>query len=353
MNRPVLAKKRAIMASLLLVILAAASFGFWDLNNNAQGAIIDPHPGLVGWWSFNEGTGTVAGDSSGNSNSAVTNGAVWVDGKYGKALSFNGANSYVETNSPLNVGTVFTLTAWINRSSLDKAFGYVISNGPSGGASNKFAFYPIAQFGYRLCLESGDGTHNELNHGNTVVPQNSWTYVALVINNGVGTFYLNGVPDGTFTLTYPNFNKNAKIEIGQSQDKYVDCFFGGIIDEARIYNRALSASEIQAEFGGAPEIPTNLQAKIPIGTTQVITTLSWQGTASINATIISPSQTYTESMLPTYQKTTFSTIDGTSNMLNIKRLSISVNALTSNQNWNISLMFDNPVPYQITVEVQK
>ena len=90
-----------------------------------------------------------------------------------------------------------------------------------------------------------------------------------------------------------------------------------------------------------------------MGTTQVITTLSWQGTASINATIISPSQTYTESTQPVYQKTTYSTSDGTSNMLNIKRLSVSIDALPSDQNWNITLTFDNPVPYQITVEVQK
>ena len=90
-----------------------------------------------------------------------------------------------------------------------------------------------------------------------------------------------------------------------------------------------------------------------MGTTQVITTLSWQGTASINATIVSPSQTYTESTMPVYQKTTYSTSDGTSNMLNIKRISVSVNALPSDQNWNINLTFDNPVPYQITVEVQK
>ena len=65
------------------------------------------------------------------------------------------------------------------------------------------------------------------------------------------------------------------------------------------------------------------------GTTQVITMLSWQGTGSINVTVISPSQNYTEDMMSEYQKTVYSTSGGTSSMLNIKRLSVSVNALSS------------------------
>jgi hypothetical protein len=54
-----------------------------------------------------------------------------------------------------------------------------------------------------------------------------------------------------------------------------------------------------------------------------------------------------------YQKTAYSTSGGISSMLNIKRLSVSVNALPSDQNWNVVLTFDNLVDYQLAVEVQK
>jgi hypothetical protein len=130
-------------------------------------------------------------------------------------------------------------------------------------------------------------------------------------------------------------------------------FFDGLIDEVRIYNRALSAAEIQADFQSGPGFSSNVLAKIPKGTTQVITTLSWQGAGSINATITSPSQTYTEDAIPVYQKTTYSTTSGNPTMLNVKRLSISVTALPADQNWPIVLTFDSVTAYQISVEVQK
>jgi len=74
---------------------------------------------------------------------------------------------------------------------------------------------------------------------------------------------------------------------------------------------------------------------------------------SINVTIESPLKNYTEDMVPVYQKTVYSTSGGTSGMLNIKRLSVSVNALSSDQSWYVMLTFDNVDAYQITVEAQK
>jgi FMN-dependent NADH-azoreductase len=74
---------------------------------------------------------------------------------------------------------------------------------------------------------------------------------------------------------------------------------------------------------------------------------------SINVTIESPLKNYTEDTVPVYQKTVHSTSDGTSSMLDIKRLSISVTALSSDENWYVMLVFDNAEDYSITVEVQK
>src|SRR3989338_9287108 len=65
----------------------------------ANAGIIGKPPtnlGLVGYWSMNEGTGSYAGDASGNKNTGtLTGGPTWVDGKRGKALSFDGSNDYV------------------------------------------------------------------------------------------------------------------------------------------------------------------------------------------------------------------------------------------------------------------
>lgn len=85
----------------------------------------------------------------------------------------------------------------------------------------------------------------------------------------------------------------------------------------------------------------------------MITTLSGQGARNINATVTSPSQSYTEDTTPIYQKTTYSTTNDQSGMLNIKRLSISVTALPADQSWTIALTFDSVTAYEIAVEVQK
>ena len=67
---------------------------------------------------------------------------------------------------------------------------------------------------------------------------------------------------------------------------------------------------IKSDFQVGPNFSSTLTANIPQGTTQVITTITWQGSGSINATITTPSQTYTEAMIPVYQMTTYSTTSG-------------------------------------------
>ena len=72
--------------------------------------------GLVGYWSFDEGSGAVAGDASGNGKNGTISGASWTDGKRGQALSFNGTNNYVDAG---NVGSgVKTISFWIKADSV-------------------------------------------------------------------------------------------------------------------------------------------------------------------------------------------------------------------------------------------
>ena len=62
---------------------------------------------------------------------------------------------------------------------------------------------------------------------------------------------------------------------------------------------------------------------------------------------------YTEDMVLVCQKTVYSASDGTSSMLDIKRLSISVSALSSDENWYVMLEFDDVEDYRITAEAKK
>jgi hypothetical protein len=76
-----------------------------------------PFRGLVGYWQFDEGSGTSGSDSSGQGNTGnLINTPTWIAGVSGNALSFNGTNQYVNIpdDNTLDFGTIdFTIAAWI------------------------------------------------------------------------------------------------------------------------------------------------------------------------------------------------------------------------------------------------
>ncbi len=76
--------------------------------------------GLVGYWKFDEGSGTTATDSSGNGNTGTIYGATWVDGKSGKALSFDGNDDYVvSTTVNFSTGSADrTISFWVKSSNM-------------------------------------------------------------------------------------------------------------------------------------------------------------------------------------------------------------------------------------------
>ena len=356
MNKFTLTKKRMLTSVVVICIVAISGLTLW-LNNRpvAQAALINPHPGLLGWWSFNEGTGTIAGDSSGNGNNATIYGATWVAGRtQSYALSFNGINNYVITPN-IALGSSLTLSAWVDVTSFSTSqYATIVGlDNPNYlfniyGEGNSFGAFV---FGDNIATYSG-------------VTTGTWYHVALTLNITSYTassttvayaFYVNGVlvASGSHTNTSWPMSTFGNYPIDVGACVYFSYgYANATIDEVRLYNRVLSAAEIQADFQGGPNSSVNILAKVPKGTTQVITTLSWQGTGSINVTIESPSQNYNESTVPVYQKTEYSTSNGLTSMLNIKRLSVTVNALSANQNWYIVLTLNNVNAYQITVEVQ-
>ncbi len=202
--------------------------------------------GLVGYWSFDEGAGTVAGDSSGNGNNGTIIGATWTDGKRGKALSFDGINSYVDVNL-INSGLTGsqTISAWMK------------SNGPPTGkphqtvlATDNTYLYGVKLMTYkninRVGLWVGNGSSAYEAFVNANVNDGKWHFVSGVYdyNAGTVTIFIDGVAyspinSGQITVNISTFGK-----IGRDYHNS-DYSYNGLIDDVRIYNRALSAGEIQ------------------------------------------------------------------------------------------------------------
>jgi hypothetical protein len=345
-------KRRLLVAAVLCVVLVAGLAILWHGGHVAEAAVLYPHPGLVGWWRFDEGNGSVAKDSSGFGNDGTVYGATWVDGKYGKALSFDGTNDYVEVpdSNSLDISDAITVSWWHKANSWSHTMGIM-------GKYNVFSFAkrlsgPFS--GLYTNFRIGGSWHGFYDYGD--FPLNEWTFMVYTYDSA--THHIKYYQNGSLTIDYEvtglsdyHLNtSNYSMLIGKEL-LFRGPTFDGIIDEARIYNRALSADEIETLFQKGPDFSSRLLAKVPNGTTQFIVTLSWKGVGSINITIESPSKNYTEDMVPMYQKTVYSTSGG--DMLNIKRLVVSLSALSSDENWYIVLKFDNVDDYSITVEVQR
>jgi hypothetical protein len=206
---------------------------------------------LAASYSFREGMGTTTADGSGNAITGTLSGATWsTSGKIGNALSFNGTNAYVNLNNPTALKTTGSMTwmAWVNATANPGDDGQIISK--SNDASGwQFKTSPDTGPHTFAIAVSGSGPRAQRN-SRTVRLLNTWYHVAGVYNATAQTLdiYVNGVLDnGVLTnaipsvQTVPNINVNIGRRTGGS-----GYYFKGLIDEVAVYNRALSAAEIQS-----------------------------------------------------------------------------------------------------------
>jgi hypothetical protein len=201
-------------------------------------------PGLMGDWRFNEGSGTIASDTSGKGNQGTLQGASWSAGRNGKALSFDGVDDYVAvgTSPILAMKNVVTISAWVNPQ------GAGSSTDGGGIIVCREAEYEVGRFPdgtLRWAFANQKPGWAWMNTG-YVIPLNQWTHIAVVYQAGVVSSYANGQlihryeGEGTIGTVNPQIQD---FRIGGRQ--HTSQHFHGLIDEVRIYNRALSADAVR------------------------------------------------------------------------------------------------------------
>ena len=237
-----MSKKLFYLVSFVLVLSLA--------NTTVVSAIdLDTDPALVGWWKFDEGTGDIAADSSGNGNDGTLNGPLeWTtEGKIGGAMAFTGPYNFVlvEDAPSLNMTQEITIAAWINPSWTGNNR---ILQKSSGGGDNQ----------YRLIKEGGNNIRVHLPPApnfeitGNIPPQGEWTHLAATYDHSMIRVYYDGVVVGETA-----FSDNLGVSDGQLfiGNKWAQApagdEFNGIMDDVRIYNRALTQSEIK-RLGGNP-----------------------------------------------------------------------------------------------------
>jgi hypothetical protein len=193
------------------------------------GQCTTPSTGLVGWW---PGDGN-ATDIVGSSNGTAQGGVTFAPGKVGQAMSFNGTNQFVDLPA-MNLGRTFSLEFWVQPTRTAN-YQHLISN--SFSSANFGALYLRINH-----LEYWQGGTLQVTTPDSV-PINAWSHVALTSDGSAVRIYVNGSLAGTNGALVQTFN-NA-LRLGSSIPPESN-FFQGLLDEVKLYNRALSAAEIQA-----------------------------------------------------------------------------------------------------------
>ena len=235
---------------------------------------------------FSEGSDTNAADSSGSGhNGTLVNGPTWTAGKpnFDSAVSLDGSNDHVLVANPgtLNFGTGdFTIAAWIKRQATGVEHTILSKTASTTWTTGGKEFF-VSGSDNRLYF----GAYNvaEVSSTGTITNDGLWHHVAVTFVDSANTvsFYIDGVASGGGTLNLPADVSSHVVKIGGHPAGH---YFRGVIDEFRVFSRALSSVEVQTVMNNAilsapdttPPVRSNGQPSgtLPMGTTQALLSLT-------------------------------------------------------------------------------
>ena len=231
---------------LILLLLCSSVLGQVPYQKPMMGQQIDwSNPlskGLVGYWLMNEGTGNIVQDLSGNGNDGTFGvGAAspsWIAGNHGSAINFDGGDTceITEKSNVLAITNALTIIANVKFNNTS-AYDSVINRYDAGGG---YGIYYSSQPRLRFVVRDGGSNYDEcLISGQPVTGE--WMQIAGVFDGANSYIYKNAILGDTQVGTALSNTSTDTLSIGTGfyGDSFVD------IDHVMIWNRALSAREIQ------------------------------------------------------------------------------------------------------------
>jgi fibronectin type 3 domain-containing protein len=269
--------KRLLVSACLFAVMAA-------LPSAASAAA----PGLVAAYSMDQGSGTTLPDVSGTGNNGTLSGASWTtSGRFGSALSFNGSGNMVtvpDSNS-LDLTTALTLEAWVRPTTVNDWHTVLLKEQP---AQLTYALYGSTDAGLPAGHVYPTGSSGDRwVRGPSALPLNTWSHLAFSWDGATGRVYVNGTQVASGALAGTAIVSSSPLRIGGNT--IWNEWYSGLIDEVRIYNRALTAAEVGTDMNApvgpqdnqAPTAPTNLTATGSLTSAQLNWTASTDNTAVV------------------------------------------------------------------------
>jgi len=262
--------------------------------------------GLVAAYDFNAGSGATVADVSGHGHTGTLSGATWTpQGRFGAALSFDGANDWVTIAdaAALDLTTGMTLSAWVYPTATTGWRTVLLKEQVGGLIYALYASTDSTQPSGHVFVNGQE----ELLRGPVPLPPDTWTYLATTYDGTTLRLYVNGTEVASRAVAGPILSSTGVLRIGGNN--VWSEWFQGRIDEVRLYNRALTASELQADMltpvaappAGAPvaafsATPTAGLAPLTVAfsdaSTGSLTAWSWDFGDGSTSTAQHPSHTY-------------------------------------------------------------
>jgi len=233
---------------------------------NVQNPALDLLSGIAAYWKADEPAGNTVEDSSANGNTGTAmNGLNRGTGKIDGGLQLDGIDDYVDVSGTqsLEISGSIALSAWIKPDQNGGWQSVIRKLTEIGSHTYPFTAYDLilvdtgaGTFQPRMDVSGTDGnrvsaTGNELAYG-------SWYHIGGVYDGSTLQIYVNGVVISSTPYSSPLLQTGQPLYLGVNGA--LGDAFKGVMDDIRIYNRALSSSEIQSLYGArVPNAPTSLR----------------------------------------------------------------------------------------------
>ena len=218
--------KKAVIGALTIICLFLVA-------NSVQANIND---GLVAYYPFNGN----ANDESGNGHHGTENGIVdYLSGQFGQAASFSGVSSIslVDISSEFNVGDPISISAWFKATAYEAMLA--IAGDPGGGPDFEVMFYPNDSDLLRFNVYGGSSR----GYSDSAIQINTWYHVVIGTDGTAPFMYVNGQMQPNLP-SQGSYNRDI-LTVGGRHNASPNYYFKGIVDEVRVYNRALTQEEVQ------------------------------------------------------------------------------------------------------------
>ena len=205
-------------------------------------------PNLIVHWKFDEASGTSAADSSGHGyTGTLVNGPVWTTGKDAGALNFDGTNDMVNltSNSNLKIAGDITIAFWMNKTSEATDWQRLVGK---GATIRNYGVWEESGAGKRILFQQYNSAGSSVLDLYSVanIQLATWYHVACVVSGTNAYIYINGVLNASGTRSGVPGTSDDPLTVGYGN---IHTYFPGLLDDIRIYDRALSAIEISALNG--------------------------------------------------------------------------------------------------------